>query len=237
MNQEERSERSREQILGAALKLFSHRGYGATSVRDIAEEAELSKGNVYHHFPDKEAIFRALLDQYFQAMSDPEHPFIHALSHGTFPENLEQLGRATRESVEKYRAYVALIYVDVVEFDGAHIRKFYAEMAERFERLLKANDMDAPIRAKLSPGLSPTSAVMLATRIFFNYFSIEIIFGVKDHFGKSTDEVIGEISRILRHGMLKAKSAAVRVYPERSEGSPVTPRLVTRRARRERSRR
>jgi AcrR family transcriptional regulator len=232
MNQEERSERSREQILAAALKLFSHRGYGATSVRDVAEEAGLSKGNVYHHFPDKETIFRALLDEYFQAMSKPDHPFIHALSHGTFPENLEQLGRATREAVERYRAYVALIYVDVVEFDGAHVRKFYEQMAERFDGFLKANKMDAPIRSKLAPGLSPTSAVMLATRIFFNYFSIEIIFGVKDHFGKSTDEVIAEISTILRHGMLKQKTP--RVYPSRSEGSSVTPRLVTRRPRRER---
>jgi AcrR family transcriptional regulator len=138
----------------------------------------LSKGNVYHHFPDKETIFRALLDQYFRALSNPDHPFIHALAHGTFPENLEQLGYATRESVERYREYVALIYVDVVEFDGAHIRKFYGEMAERFDAFLKANKMDAAIRGKLSPGLSPTSAVMLATRIFFNYFSIEILFGV-----------------------------------------------------------
>lgn len=210
MNQGERSERSREQILTSALKLFSHRGYGATSVRDIAEDAGLSKGNVYHHFPDKETIFRGLLDQYFQALSDPEHPFIHALAHGTFPENLEDLGRATRESVERYRGYVALIYVDVVEFDGAHIRKFYGEMAERFDAFLKANDMDAPIRAKLAPGLSPTSAVMLATRIFFNYFSIEIVFGVKDHFGKSTDETIAEIARILRHGMLKEKKTPAR---------------------------
>jgi AcrR family transcriptional regulator len=202
MNQEERSERSREQILVSALKLFSRRGYGATSVRDIAENAGLSKGNVYHHFPDKETIFRELLDHYFEALSDPEHPFIHALSSGTFPENLEDLGRATRESVELYRDYVALIYVDVVEFDGAHIRKFYSEMAERFDAFLKANKMDAALRGKLAPGLSPTSAVMLATRIFFNYFSIEIVFGVKDHFGKSTDDTIAEISRILRHGML-----------------------------------
>ena len=44
---------------------------------------------------------------------------------------------------------------------------------------------------------------MLATRIFYNYFSVEILFGVKDHFGKSTDEVVAEISRILRNGMLK----------------------------------
>jgi AcrR family transcriptional regulator len=83
MNQEERSERSRAQILEAALKLFSHRGYGATSVRDIAEDAGVSKGNVYHHFTDKETIFRELLDQYFRAMSNPEFPFNRALAEGT----------------------------------------------------------------------------------------------------------------------------------------------------------
>ena len=204
MNQEERSERSREQILASALKLFSHRGYGATSVRDIAEEAGLSKGNVYHHFPDKESIFRALLDRYFDAMSTPDFPFNRALANGTFPENLEEMGRAARETVKDYRDYVALIYVDVVEFDGSHIRKFYAEMAKRFEAFMKKHGMENELRSKLRDGLSPISAVMLATRIFYNYFSIEIIFGVKDHFGKGTDEVIGEISRILRHGMLKA---------------------------------
>ena len=204
MNQLERSERSRAQILDTALKLFAHRGYGATSVRDIAEEAGLSKGNVYHHFPDKESIFRALLDRYFDAMSTPDFPFNRALAAGTFPENLEEMGRAARETVKAYRDYVALIYVDVVEFDGSHIRKFYAEMAKRFETFMKQHGMEDELRAKLQDGLSPLSAVMLATRIFYNYFSIEIIFGVKDHFGKHTDEVISEISRILRHGMLKS---------------------------------
>lgn len=203
MLQEERSERSRAQILEAALKLFSHRGYGATSVRDIAEAAGVSKGNVYHHFPDKEAIFRALLDQYFDAIQKPEHPFISSLASGTFPENLEEVGHATRDAVVQYRDYVALIYVDVVEFDGSHVRKFYEDMAERFNRFLEEHDPAGDLQRRLADGLSPTSAVMLATRIFFNYFSIEIIFGVKDHFGKETDEVIAEISRILRHGMLK----------------------------------
>ena len=40
---------------------------------------------------------------------------------------------------------------------------------------------------ELRAGISPGSAVMLATRIFYNYFSVEILFGVKDHFGKGTD--------------------------------------------------
>ena len=203
MNQEERSERSRTQILESALKLFSHRGYGATSVRDIAEDAGLSKGNVYHHFSDKETIFRALLDQYFQAMSNPDFPFNRALATGTFPENLEELGKAARETVKDYREYVALIYVDVVEFDGTHIRKFYADMARRFDAFMKKHGMEDDLAGRLQDGLSPISAVMLATRIFYNYFSIEILFGVKDHFGKNTDEVVGEISRILRSGMLR----------------------------------
>jgi AcrR family transcriptional regulator len=201
--QEKRSERSRQQILDAALKLFSHRGYGATSVQEIAEAAGLSKGNVYHHFPEKEMIFRALLDRYFLAMSQPDFPFNQALATGTFPENLEQIGRAARDMVRDYREYVALIYVDVVEFDGSHVRKFYEDMASRFDAFLKAHGMEGQLRDKLQEGLSPASAVMLATRIFLNYFSIEILFGVKDHFGKETDEAVEEISRILRHGMLR----------------------------------
>ena len=203
MNQVQRSERSRRQILDAALKLFSHRGYGATSVIDIAAEAGLSKGNVYHHFEDKESIFRALLDRYFQAMSQPDFPFNRALASGSFPENLEQLGHAARDTVVDYREYVALIYVDVVEFDGTHVRKFYEDMASRFEAFMKAHGIEDELRAKLQDGLSPTSAVMLATRIFYNYFSIEVLFGVKNHFGKGTEEVVQEISRILRHGMLR----------------------------------
>ncbi|HKS25457.1 MAG TPA: TetR/AcrR family transcriptional regulator [Thermoanaerobaculia bacterium] len=204
MNQNDRSERSRALILDTALKLFAHRGYGATSVRDIAEEARLSKGNVYHHFEDKESIFRALLDRYFDAMSQPDFPFLRALASGTFPENLEEIGRAARETVKDYRDYVALIYVDVVEFDGSHIRKFYAEMAKRFDAFIKKQGMEERLRTKLQDGLSPVAAVMLATRIFYNYYSIEILFGVKDHFGKGTDEAVAEIARILRHGMLKS---------------------------------
>jgi AcrR family transcriptional regulator len=203
MSQVERSEKSRTQILDSALKLFSHKGYGATSVRDISEDAGLSKGNVYHHFPDKEAIFRALIDRYFEAMSQPDFPFNRALANGSFPDNLEEIGHAIREIINDYREYIALIYVDVVEFDGTHVRKFYQNMADRFDAFMKMTGMEKELSMKLADGLSPVSAVMLATRIFYNYFTVEILFGVKDHFGKGTDEAVREISRILRNGMLR----------------------------------
>ena len=202
MRQTLKSERSRRQILDAALDLFSHRGFGATSVRDIAERAGVSTGNVYHHFPEKEAVYQALLEEYWSAIGDPEFPFNKALASGVFPDNLEEIGKAAEKMVRNYRKHIALIYVDVVEFDGSHVRKFYSEMSQRFERFVASHGQDE-LESRLRPEVSPVSAMMLATRFYINYFSVEILFGVKNHFGKKNHEVIAEIADILRRGMLK----------------------------------
>jgi len=206
MIQEERSQRSRAAVLDAALALFSTQGYRATSMREIAEKAGVSTGNVYHHFTDKEAIFLELLDVYWRAIEDPEFPVNKALRTGSFPENLEAIGLAARESVAQYRPYVTLIYVDVVEFEGSHIRKFYSEMAGRFERFVGLHRDEIKLEGKLRPEVQPASAVMFAFRTFLNHFAVELVFGVPDHYGKSTADVVGEISNILRHGMLKPQA-------------------------------
>jgi AcrR family transcriptional regulator len=203
MLQQDRSARSRKQILDGALRLFSKQGYRGTNIREIAEAAGVSTGNVYHLFRDKESIFRSLLERYFAILAAPDNPFNKALAEGAFPDDLEALGRASRESVRKYKAYVALIYVDVVEFEGKHIRRYYAEMAHRFEAFMAAHPGEAGIKAKLRPGVSPVSAIMLASRFLLHYYAVEIVFGVKNHFGKNSDDVLKEIADMLRHGMLR----------------------------------
>lgn len=205
LKQGEKSERSRAAILDAALRLFSKQGYRGTSIREIAGEAGISTGNVYHHFADKEALFRTLLDQYWTAIDSPDFPFNRALAAGAFPNDLEALARAAEESVRAYRQHVALIYVDVVEFDGTHIRKFYSEMSGRFASFLRQKYPAGSLEDQLAPGVDPTTAVMLASRIFLQYFAVEILFGVPDQMGKESSSVIGEISRILRSGMLRSK--------------------------------
>lgn len=54
-------EERREQILKAALKVFSRRGLAATKINDIAKEASLSHGLVYHYFNSKDEIFITLV--------------------------------------------------------------------------------------------------------------------------------------------------------------------------------
>ncbi|MDT5359542.1 MAG: hypothetical protein QOC69_1304 [Mycobacterium sp.] len=49
-----------EAVLGAAKSLFVTNGFDATSVDEIARVAQASKGAVYHHFRDKQAIFTEL---------------------------------------------------------------------------------------------------------------------------------------------------------------------------------
>jgi len=207
MQREERSERCRRVVLDAGLKLFAHHGYGATSVRQIAEEAGVSVGAVYHHFPDKEAIFRSLIDEYKIITNEPRFPFYRAIRTGLFPNNLEQLGYAARDSVRQYRDYMALFFVDVIEFNGDHVRDFYAGIAERFTQFVeeqRAAGDDMPSR--LRRGVSPTAALLLAARIFFNYFQMEILFGVEQPFGKSSAEMVRDVADILRNGIANVES-------------------------------
>ena len=202
MQREEKSERSRRQVLDAALHLFSRQGYGATSVRDIAERAGVSTGNLYHHYPDKESIYRALLEEYAEITSSRRFPFSRALrGPGVFPDNIEQLGYAARDSVRQFRDYIALIHVDVIEFDGSHIQKFYADMGQRFMKVLAEGDDVEVMKTRMRPNVDPTSALLMTTRIYFNYFTLEILFGVQEPFGKDSEQIVKEIADMLRNGI------------------------------------
>lgn len=63
LEQQARSIERHQRILDAATRVFSTKGYHGTLVDEIALEAETSKGGVYFHFPNKQAIFLALLDR------------------------------------------------------------------------------------------------------------------------------------------------------------------------------
>ena len=52
---------TREAILTAAGRLYGRRGYAGASMRQIAEEANVTKATLYHHFPDKAALFKDAL--------------------------------------------------------------------------------------------------------------------------------------------------------------------------------
>jgi AcrR family transcriptional regulator len=54
--------RNRAAILAAARQVFTEMGYGAASIRDIVRRTTLAPGTFYNYFPDKESIFRTLVE-------------------------------------------------------------------------------------------------------------------------------------------------------------------------------
>jgi AcrR family transcriptional regulator len=61
--QAERRDQTREEVLAAAARVFAQRGFHATSLEAIADEAGYSRGAVYYNFADKEELFLELLDR------------------------------------------------------------------------------------------------------------------------------------------------------------------------------
>lgn len=57
----EQSSERRDEILAIAARLIAKRGYSATTVRDIADEAGILSGSLYHHFASKEAMLQEIL--------------------------------------------------------------------------------------------------------------------------------------------------------------------------------
>jgi AcrR family transcriptional regulator len=59
---ERQAEATRGLLIDTARALFTDQGYGATSIDEIIRQAGVARGALYHHFPGKEALFRAVYD-------------------------------------------------------------------------------------------------------------------------------------------------------------------------------
>ena len=59
---------TRVDILAAARRVFAHKGFAGTSVREVAEAAKVNKAMIYYHFRDKVDLYRAVLSNSFEAM-------------------------------------------------------------------------------------------------------------------------------------------------------------------------
>ncbi|MDU6829489.1 MAG: helix-turn-helix domain-containing protein [Bradyrhizobium sp.] len=65
----ERTAEMRARLVATARRLFVTHGYAATSTPSIVEAAGVTRGALYHHFADKQAIFRAVVEAESEAVA------------------------------------------------------------------------------------------------------------------------------------------------------------------------
>ena len=66
----EHAEDTRVAMLDAAERLFTDPGFAVATLDEVAEQARVTKGAVYHHFGGKLALFRAVVERLFQRLVD-----------------------------------------------------------------------------------------------------------------------------------------------------------------------
>ena len=59
----EEAEQTRQDLLDAALTVFSQKGYTATRLEDVARTAGVTRGAIYHHFGSKAELYSALIEE------------------------------------------------------------------------------------------------------------------------------------------------------------------------------
>ncbi|MGW1003043.1 TetR/AcrR family transcriptional regulator [Streptomyces sp. NPDC002520] len=96
----------RAQLLAIAAEMFATRGYAQTTVRDIADEAGILSGSLYHHFSSKEAMLTEILQGFLGGL---HQRFVQIVEEGDNPKDiLDELIRCSFATIHEAPQAVAL---------------------------------------------------------------------------------------------------------------------------------
>ena len=127
-------ESTRARILDAALNIFSHKGYHDTRLDEIVEESHTSKGAIYFHFPNKERLFLALVDQFADLL---ERRVVEAIQQEEKGIARVRVALATSlETFGRYRRPAKILLVQAVGL-GTTFENKRNEINERFAQLIE----------------------------------------------------------------------------------------------------
>ena len=146
-------EEKRRQILAAAVRVFARKGFHASRVGDIAEEAGVAHGLLYHYFDSKdellETIFHETWSELLAAMRDVEESDAPAR---------EQLRGVAAILLRSWRRDPELVRVLVREVARSpQLQERLVEVGEAFaaiRRMIERGQADGDFRADLDPRLA-----------------------------------------------------------------------------------
>jgi TetR/AcrR family transcriptional regulator len=146
---DETAERTKEDIIKAALSEFAERGFEGSSLRDIAGRAGTTHGLIRHHFGSKEDVFRAVVDYAINMYAQEQLPILQSLTETDFADVqaliaahkklLRGFARVSASNPEVMRILMfegagssnrlEYIYTQIAMLDE-HYKAFFARLAE-----------------------------------------------------------------------------------------------------------
>jgi TetR/AcrR family transcriptional regulator, cholesterol catabolism regulator len=143
----------RDELLQVAAHAFAERGFATTTTRDIAVEAKILSGSLYHHFDSKESMVDEILRPYFVALDELVKETARLKAPAA--DKVARLIRETHQLSVRHQ-YAAIIY----SHDGVVLRPLFPyieQTLERIERLwlrtLRSGIRDGSFARDLDPSV------------------------------------------------------------------------------------
>lgn len=148
MSEQTEPKDTKNRILDAALDIFAQRGYHHTRMDDIVDRSETSKGSIYFHFPNKERLFLALVDQFADLLERRVVTVIEQEKRGI--ARVRAALRTTLETFGKYRRPAKILLVQAVGL-GAPFENKRNEVNDRFAHLIETYLQEAIEEGDIAP--------------------------------------------------------------------------------------
>lgn len=207
-----RAEERRRKILRAALKIFSEKGYDASTMDDVAQAVGLSKAALYGYFPGKEQLFAAVLE------NAPGFVDLEALARGGLNDTIAP-SDASRSQVETAGAGAA----EAVAGDPESIlRKVALGYLSMFRDPARLNLMRIILaEGGRNPAISETfarSAVERGSAFLANYLE-RLGFGPKEELQQAAQALIGMLFSwvVLHRVMVRPEQDGPKRGPDHEE--------------------
>ncbi|MBN1123303.1 MAG: TetR/AcrR family transcriptional regulator [Anaerolineae bacterium] len=159
------SEQTRQQIIQAAAELFTCKGYAGTSISDLANAVGLTKGALYHHFENKDALFLAVVEALRENWGR-EVGRVVARTKGAL-NRIAAMFELHARLIQKNNTYCLLMLGlfsnacgEEAKFSG-ELEAVYGELARFVQAIIEKGQAEGEIRADLDTRLMALNIVAM----------------------------------------------------------------------------
>ena len=177
----EEAEQTRRSIMGAALRTFDEHGISRTTMEHIAKTAGVTRGAVYWHFADKQALLRAIRDEVSLPLVDRAD---FTLLHDSARDPLERVQRFLLDIMTVIdRDPQTRVACSVMSFKCEYVDELEEELAE-FARKVEHSRKSlvqvysqARAQKKLRAGFTPEMAALETTIFLVGLIRVSLLDG------------------------------------------------------------
>jgi AcrR family transcriptional regulator len=208
---------ARDAILDAAERLFSDRGYAATTTKALGREAGVNAALLYYYFDGKHSLYHAVLERVFTRLAQQLRGGLEGAASPT--EAVAALVGAQVELMSRRPTIPALLVREMIDHQGAHasdaINRIVAGNFRMFCDLIRAGQRTGEFRDDLTAELAAISTIAQVAYLFIAAPAIRLL--LKQEGNRYSPDFVRQFARhaaAFALGALGATSASARFAAE-----------------------